>query len=243
MGVAVELIGKIRKRMKERGITYKDMAKRLGISEPSLKRSFSKTLFTIERIDEMCAVLNLSLEELGKPDLSTFQVEFLTAEQEEYLAADEKLFVVFYLIVSGFTFDAILNHFSFEKPELQKVFLNLDKLNLIKLFENNRTMPCVDQGIWWDLEGPLSKKYGDMIRTDFFDSHFNKANEHAWLTGGNISRESLKTLQKKQDKVVAAFKELVELDHHLPTAEKINLTFMAGLRPWTLPPVLKYRKK
>lgn len=243
MGLAVELVGKIKKRMKERGLTYKDLAKALGIAESSLKRSFSKTLFTIERIDQICAILNLSLEDLGKPDISKFQVEFLSDEQEDFLASDEKSFVVFYLLVSGFTFDSISNKFIFGRNDLQKIFLNLDKMSLIKLYENNRAIACVGQGIWWKLEGPLSKKYGAMIRSDFFNSRFDKANEHAWLTAGNISRESLMTLQKKQDKIISAFQDFVELDSHLPLREKINLTFMAGLRPWTLPPVMEYKKK
>jgi transcriptional regulator with XRE-family HTH domain len=243
MGIATELVGKIRRTMKERGLTYKDLAALLEVSESSLKRSFSKTLFSIERIDQICAALNLTLEELGKPDLSGFRVEFLSDEQEELLAIEEKLFVVFYLIASGFSFDSISAHFDFEKRELERILLRLDKLNLIKLYSGNAVVACVKQGVWWKLDGPLSKKYGELIRSDFFKSKFEGASEHAWLTAGNLSPESISTLRKKQDQVVSTFQELIELDAHLPTKRKINLTFISGLRPWTLPPIRRYLKR
>jgi len=243
MGVANELVGKIKRTMKERGLTYKYMAERLNISEASLKRSFSKNLFTIERIDQICAALNLTLEELGKTDLDGFKVEFLSDDQEAFLAAEEKFFVVFYLIASGFSFDSVSKYFDFEKRELERILLSMDKLNLIKLFPGNHIVACVKQGVWWKLDGPLSKKYGEIIRSDFFKSRFEASYEHAWLTAGNLSPESVSTLQKKQDQVISAFQDLVELDAHLPIKRKINVTFISGLRPWTLPPIRRYLKK
>jgi hypothetical protein len=183
------------------------------------------------------------LEQLGKPDLSGFEVEFLSEEQEEFLAIEEKSFVVFYLIASGFSFESIGKHFDFEKPELEKILLRLDKLNLIKLLPENRVVPCVKQGVWWKLDGPLSKKYGEIIRSDFFKSRFDGPCEHAWLTAGNLSPESVSTLRKKQDQIMSTFQELVELDAHLPVRRKVNVTFISGLRPWTLPPVRRYLRK
>jgi transcriptional regulator with XRE-family HTH domain len=46
-------------KFKSQNITYKAIAKHLGLSEASVKRIFSKSQLTLERIDEICELLGI----------------------------------------------------------------------------------------------------------------------------------------------------------------------------------------
>lgn len=243
MGLANELVGKIKRRMKDRNLTYKELATKLGLSEATLKRSFSKNLFTIERIEEICEALSLTLEEIAKPDGDQFKIEYLSQEQELFLEADEEALVVFYLVISGVPLPTVRKHFIFEEKRLQRILLQLDKLNLIKLYPGDRVISNIKQRVWWTIGGPLREKYDIQMRQDFVNSTFTQKNERAWITAGSLSPSSLATIEKKQDKVVSEFNDLVELDGHLPLQEKVNVTFVSGVRPWTMPAVQKYRRR
>lgn len=242
MGLAVQLVEKLKQTMKQRNITYADMAKRIKVSEATLKRSFSKRLFTIERIEQICLELQLTLEDLAKSNNPSFKVDMLTPDQEEELAADDQAFVVFYLTSIGLTYDLILKKYSISQRDLNRTLLRLDKLNLIKLLPNNGIIPCVKQAVWWSKDGPLSKIYGNHLRADFFNSDFDGAHEQLCFTAGNLTPESIKIIRKRQTQVINAFNELLELDAQLPLKQKINVTFVSGLRPWTLPALTKNRK-
>ena len=69
MGLAVEIISKVKSKMRERGVRYKDLATYLEISESTLKRSFSKNLFTLDRIEQICEFLELPLKELAQNNI------------------------------------------------------------------------------------------------------------------------------------------------------------------------------
>ena len=50
--------------MKSRQITYRDLARRIRLSEASIKRIFSRGTLTLTRLDEICQALEVSLSEV-----------------------------------------------------------------------------------------------------------------------------------------------------------------------------------
>jgi transcriptional regulator with XRE-family HTH domain len=56
----------LKKCVRARGLTYAGLARALKLSEPSVKRLFSRGSFTLRRIEEILAVLELDLYDVAR---------------------------------------------------------------------------------------------------------------------------------------------------------------------------------
>jgi DNA-binding Xre family transcriptional regulator len=61
---AVELVDALKREMRARRITYKDLALKLELSEGAIKRMFALNRMTLDRVDQICDVLKVDLAEL-----------------------------------------------------------------------------------------------------------------------------------------------------------------------------------
>src|SRR2546425_11449834 len=61
----------LKKCLRARGITYAALARELRISEASVKRMFSRSSFTLSRIEEILAALDLDLHEVARMSLAS----------------------------------------------------------------------------------------------------------------------------------------------------------------------------
>src|SRR3989442_4847708 len=61
----------LKKCLRARGITYAALARELRISEASVKRMFSRSSFTLSRIEEIPAALDLDLHEAARMSLAS----------------------------------------------------------------------------------------------------------------------------------------------------------------------------
>ncbi len=64
-GVA-EFTAALKRCLKSRGMTYARLAPHLDLSETSVKRLFSSGGFTLERIEQICRLLDMDLFELAR---------------------------------------------------------------------------------------------------------------------------------------------------------------------------------
>lgn len=60
-----QLVKTLKRRLKNQGLTYRDLAKSLALSEPSVKRLFASERFTLDRIVEIANLLGYTLAELA----------------------------------------------------------------------------------------------------------------------------------------------------------------------------------
>lgn len=240
MGLAVEITDKIKKILRFKNLTYKDLAHHLGLSESALKRAFSKEGFSLSRLEAICSFLEISLQDLAEVNKRHEKACFLTADQELALATDEKLFVIFYLSFD-FSLEAMAQRFDFTPQEIERHLLHLDKLGLIKLLPYNRIQALVTQSIWWDPRGPLSQKYYALIKNDFFSSSFDGDQEAQWFVAAKATPETLDMFRKKMNRLISELRELVDLDEG-ENVKKVSFTFFAGYRPWLLPILKDYSK-
>ena len=66
MADITHLTDALKKFLKSRGMTYGALARRLNISEASVKRMFSTGSFTLRRLGQICEVLELDFFDLAK---------------------------------------------------------------------------------------------------------------------------------------------------------------------------------
>jgi len=61
------LVAGIKLRLRAQGLSYSDLAKRLGLSEPTVKRDLSRGKFTLARLDLICEALGVDIVDLLQP--------------------------------------------------------------------------------------------------------------------------------------------------------------------------------
>src|SRR5256886_11462536 len=140
----------LKKCLRGRGMTYAALARELRISEASVKRMFSRSSFTLSRIEEILAAIDLDLHEVARMSLaSAAGPTELTLDQETALAKDERLISVFWLVLNGWRYEQIAEAFSISRAELTLVFARLDRLKLIEWGKGERARLRVAKDFQW----------------------------------------------------------------------------------------------
>ena len=144
MALTTALIEVFKCELKSRDITYADVAKKLGLSEASIKRMFSAKDFMLSRLDDICEFAGIEFADLARAvearDTLLLQ---LTLEQEKELANDVKLMLAAVASIYHLTFEQITQSYQFTGAELTGLLARLDKLKIIELQPNNRIKPLV----------------------------------------------------------------------------------------------------
>lgn len=232
------LVHQIKSRLKSSGMTYAMLADRIGVSEPTLKRWFSKNTFSIQQLEDICAALSIHFIDIFQSPAIQDR-NFLTAEQELELSSDELFFQAFYLVISGAKPEKIAQYLQLQPKQVSKFLYRMDLLGLIELHPNEKVIPLVQLSVRWQPQGLLQQKYGQMIRHDFMNSRFDGENEHDWFTTGKISAASLEMFTRKMTALVTEFDQLMKLEQNLPMSQGAHITFFAGYRSWQIPVLRK----
>src|SRR5689334_23687462 len=100
-----KLVEALKRVVRMRGMTYATLAARARLSEATVKRLFSRGTFTLARLEQFCALLDIDFQELARLAAGGGDdTREMTLAQESALAADERLLAMFYLVYSGWRF-------------------------------------------------------------------------------------------------------------------------------------------
>lgn len=235
----------LKKCVRARGMNYAQLARAVGLSEPSVKRMFSRGTFTLARLDEILAVLELDLYEVARMSRSADDgPRELTHEQEAALAKDERLLSVFWLVGNGWRFADILREFSISKPELTLAIGRLSRLRLVDWGAGEKLRLRVPKDFRWRAGGPVKKAYGRRVTQEFLQGRFDAPLELLRFESREMSAESAAVLKRRLERVVAEFNELAELDAAAPAGRRSGTALLVACRPWEFSVVnaLKRRK-
>ncbi len=234
MANAEQLVSTLKKLLKARGKTYADLACGLNLSEASIKRLFSEKTFTLQRLEDICRLLDTDLFELARMARGESEsLRQMTVAQEALLASDRKLLAVFYLLLNNRDMAGILRDYELSEPECIRLLVKLDRAGLLELLPGNRVRMKVSRHVRHRPEGPLRQKLGAAMVDDFLSVRFDEQGGHFRFEAGELSATSAATLQRKLDRLAAEFYELSELDTHLPPEQRSFYGIALGLRPWS----------
>lgn len=249
MAQAQSIVNALKRCLKSRGMTYRDLAAKLGISEVSVKRMFSGKKLSLDRLEEICRALDMSFYDLAKmsTERTDNESEQLTLTQEEALAKNDRLFCFFYLLMSGKSSANIVKNYQFSPAEATRHLIRLDELGLIELQIGNRVKPRVSINYHWIKGGPLERRYAGEIKKEFLQVPFTNPNERLRLLGGYLSERSMQALKKRMDRIIIDFREMSEADCALQKETKASqpshpIWFMVACRPWVFSPVSRLRR-
>jgi DNA-binding Xre family transcriptional regulator len=228
------IMGSIKRLMRSRGVTYAGLAKRIGLSEASIKRIFSRSTLTLARLDEICQALETTIQEVTRLsiDQSAESTETLSLKQEEALAADPNLLASFYLVASGRDGREIASELGVDEKRVRRWFVQLQAVGLIEMRSGLRARARATSAISWRKEGPVAKLYARQVRQEFLQAPFSGPIEALHFRSSELSESSCRVLLRKLERLAAEFRDLAELDRGLPSREKRGMGLVLATRPW-----------
>jgi len=233
MAQAQALVSALKQVLKSRHVTYAELARRLGMSEASVKRVFSKGTFTLERLDRICGLLGIAITDLAKMvEHEAERVSQLSLEQEREIVADPKLMLVAVHALNHWTLEEMVAHYTISKTECIRLLARLDRLRIIDLLPNNRIRVIVGRNFSWRPDGPFQRHFRDQLEADFFASRFDGRSEHLAFVSGMLSRNANAVVQQHMRRLEAEFTELHNQDAELPLEDRFGTSLLVAVRPW-----------
>jgi transcriptional regulator with XRE-family HTH domain len=232
---STQLIETLKRVLRSQGITYAEAARRLGLSEASVKRLFSVRRFTLARLDEFCRVLDIDLFELARLARGRDEeVREMTDAQEKALAGDAVLLGVFYLLLSDWTAADILAGYELSPPDLTRSLVKLDRLGLVDLLPGDRVRLRVPKLLRLHPGGPIHRAHGARVLGDFIAAEFDRAGGYFRFEYRELSKASYELMQRRLAHLAAEFLELAELDATLPSRQRASTGMLLATRHWEL---------
>jgi transcriptional regulator with XRE-family HTH domain len=235
MNEANRIVDTLKGIVRQRGLTYAELAKRIGLSEASVKRLFSQRTFTLARLAQVCEVLEVDIAEVARQALGRErEIAEMSLEQETALAADTRLLAVFYLVVNGWTQDEIVARYRITPAQCTGHLAKLDRLGLIDLLPGNRVRLKLPPDARLRPDGPIRRRHGRRVIEDFLAPEFALVGGYFAFEFRELSRASFDILRRKLERLAAEVHELGELDRGLAPDARDTIGIALGLRPWSM---------
>jgi transcriptional regulator with XRE-family HTH domain len=227
-------IDTVKRCLKARGFTYKDVAIALNLSEASVKRLFSERSFSMQRLERICRLMDMSFSDLARLNDLKYEERqtTLSAKQEAALADDAILLSYFYLLLKGWSVDRLAQRFALEEPRQIRLLARLDRLGLIELQPGNRVRLLTARRIQWRRYGPVRRLYEREVKQAFLHDKFSESTAHFGFESAELAPESARLILRRLTRVTREFDELAELDVNLEPTGKRGYGLMVALRPW-----------
>jgi transcriptional regulator with XRE-family HTH domain len=235
------LLRNLKARLKADGMTYRELARRLGLSEPTVKRDLSRGGFSLIRLDRICEAVGITLEELVRPKPTAALTE-LSAEQERALVGRPKLLMVTYLAANDWKFGEIVATFQISESELIDILLRLEKLGIAEFRPPNRLRKLTARNFSWRKDGPVHEYFRNRVVPEFFGGRFDQRGDELRFIGGLLSQDSLVRFKAGVDRLAAEFEELAHNDAKLPLAQRDSCSAIFGVRSWEFSEFAKLRR-
>ncbi len=238
------LIDTLKQALKNHGMTYAEVARKLAMSEANVKRMFASKRFTLERLEDVCRLMQLELSDLFQIyEQSRQRITTLSSEQEKELMSDTKLLLVAVCVRNRLSFDDIVNNYDVSATECIRHLAKLDKLKIIDLLPGNRIKLRIDEHFHWLPNGPIERFYEKQIQSQFLKAGFNGEFEERMFLFGLLGDSSAQLIINKLKSLANEFAELHRQDACLSLEKRHNIGLMLALRPWDLDVFIPLQKK
>jgi hypothetical protein len=198
-----------------------------------VKRLFSTGDFTLERVDRICALIGIGLDDLleqardGKPAQNQ-----LTLAQEQQIVADPKLLFITWLLINRTSLEAIVRSHAFTEREALRYFIQLDRLKVIELQPGNRVRLLVNRHFSWRPGGPVQRHIHEKLLKEFLSGNFTGPNEEFYFHGGDLSEAAVAELRRALRNAARECAGIVDKERGASETRR-GAAFVLALRPWT----------
>jgi transcriptional regulator with XRE-family HTH domain len=232
MPTASSLIDVLRREIKTRKITYKALAKQIDMSEASVKRIFSTRNITLQKLDQILEVTQISLDDLTERFYEESLVEQLTYQQEEELIQDQKKFIVAVSVMNYLSFEDIVTIYDISEAQVVCYLTQLDHLGIIELLPNNRYKLLLSRTFQWLSDGPIRQFHITESFGDYLNSSFNAEYHQMQFMPVMLSKQASASFLARLKQLARDISDQHIQDSILPFDQRHTMTFMLAVRPW-----------
>lgn len=154
----MEITAALKSALKSKGVTYKEVAERLDLSEKTIKRLFRDKDCSLSRLNEICDLIDLSLY-----DLLDFAKNYneplakLSYQQQVYLGANPYHFNFLILLTTDHSIAQIQQTYELSEMSVFRYLRDLDGEGLIELGANNEFKLLIQGKLLMQLHGPVHR--------------------------------------------------------------------------------------
>jgi len=226
------LVNELKQLLKERGITYSAVARKLKLSHASVKRLFSRGDFSLQRVDEICELAGVELTDLTERMREReAPVWKLTLEQERQIVSDPRLLLVAWLVLNKWRFEDIVKFYRFTEREALGYLIKLDRLKLIELQPGNRVRLRVSRNLSWRPGGPMQRFVHHVLLKEFFAWDFSDARAEFCFYAAEMSDAVMAQARRALQNALKECMEQSEHDMALPIAQRTGSVCVLAFRP------------
>ncbi len=243
MAVSVDLIDALKRLLRGQGMTYRDLAGRLKMSEAAVKRMFSLRAMSLQRLEQICDVLDVGLPELAAESVrGRDSMAELSEAQEKALVSDPALLLALFLSLNRWRQHDVLSQFNFTDPQWTGLLVKLDRLGIIELLPGNRARALTARNFRWRRDGPMERYFREHLLSDYFADPFDGEQDALFLLSGSLSIDGAKQIRQRLEEVVREFDALLIRDATLSPKERIGVSLVLAQKPWLLQLFQQYRR-
>ncbi|MCC7485331.1 MAG: helix-turn-helix transcriptional regulator [Burkholderiales bacterium] len=215
-----------------RGLTYRDVARALRVSEATIKRIFSERDCTLGRLEALCSVAQVDLSQIARgAPRETRLLTRLTQQQEQEIVDDIELFIVAVCAMGNMRFERIIGTYRISEARCISLFAKLDHIGFLELLPNNRYRMLVTRTFHWIPGGPIMHWMKRHL-PEYFNHSFNDAGETLRVVNVRVSAESRLALLARIEQVALDYAEQHNADSRLPDEQRLALSLCLAVRSW-----------
>jgi transcriptional regulator with XRE-family HTH domain len=240
----VIIVDAIKRRLKAQGITYQMLARKLELSEPTVKRDLARGDFSLKRLDEICDILGVSVADLANDESARGpRITRFTDAQERALTAEPRLVLLTYLLVNRWSVDDIMKAVDLDENAFVRALLALDAIGIVKFRPPRGVQLLTARNFAWRKDGPMHEFFLQRVVPDYFRAPFDGVGDEFLFVAGSLSQASRTRLKASLNRVSAEFEDLARQDARLPVTERHGCAAILTLRDWRFSEFARYRRK
>ena len=204
----------------------------MQLSEASVKRMFALKRMSSERMDDICAVLEIEVSELVlKFEQLQHRISRLTEAQEREIVSDPALSLIAVSVKNHWTFDKLVMHYTLSAAEIIGKLAHLDRSKLIELLPNNRIRLLFDTSFGWIPAGPIETYFEQSLVSEFLRSNFHAPGRTLQFLNGSMTEQSRATLLASIDAFASEFYQALANSSTYPSDQRQHVGMLLAFRP------------
>jgi transcriptional regulator with XRE-family HTH domain len=232
MKISETLVTALKRELRARGMTYRQLAQSIGLSEASVKRMFSQHSIDLRRLDAILDAMGAEpdslLRALGE---NNGRIESMSWEQEAEIVSDAGLFIVAVCSLSLLSFDQMISIYRLSAADCVRHLIRLEKIGFLDLHPNNRYRLRVSRTFRWLPDGPIMR-YFRAQAADFLDHAFTAPGEFMGVVNVRVSNEARLALQARLAALLDEYSKQHVADSRLPLGKRHTISVLVGARSW-----------
>jgi transcriptional regulator with XRE-family HTH domain len=228
-----QLIATIKRQLKVKGWTYRDVAAALAMSEPSVKRLFSGERLTVLRLSQVAELLGFTLAELlQETAASRSQLHALNKSQEAQLVSQQPLLLVAVCALNQWTVADMIAAYRMSHADCLKHLLALGSMGLIELMPGDRIRLLVARDFDWLPNGPIQQFFLSQGIGEFINSGFAREQESMEFVHGMLTEPALAQMQLELRRLRGKLAVLHQESARAPLHQRRGTGLLLAMREW-----------